>query len=182
MPSSVSPRRTACAGLLAAPLLVAACGARGPLDIVVVQELPELDASADALSSTDGQPGAVDAASDSAPGPTPEAGGRPGFDAGGLLACGGCLAQNCGMQLQACITSQSCVMTLQCVFTMCLSGGAPDVSCILSNCGGPQALGGLVGIFTCVSSQCPGCLGALGGLGGGGGGLPGGGGTGGAGG
>jgi hypothetical protein len=177
MPNSVSPRRAACAALLAAPLLIVACGARGPLDIVVVQELPEADAGADVSSSVDGQPGGPEAS----PGPTPEAGGRPGFDAGGLLACTGCLAQNCGKQLQACITSQSCVTTLQCVFTMCFSGGVPDINCALSNCGGPQALPALAGIFTCVSTQCPGCLGALGGLGGGGG-LPGGGGTGGAGG
>jgi hypothetical protein len=178
MKRSVSPRRTACAALLGAPLLVVACGARGPLEIVVVQELPGLDAGADVSSSVDGQPDASEDATEGAPQPTPEAGGPPGFDAGGLLACGGCLAQNCSMQIQACITSQTCVATLQCVFTMCLSGGTPDPTCILSKCGGPQVLmGPLVGVFTCIASNCSGCLGALGGLGGGG--LPGGGGSGG---
>jgi hypothetical protein len=178
MHHTVSLRRTACAALLAAPLLAVACGARGPLDVVVIQELPEADAGAGAdVSSSVDAPGAPEAA----PQPMPEAGGPPGFDAGGLLACGGCLAQNCSMQIQGCIGSTTCLSTATCALTNCLSGGAPNVGCILQQCadGGFQSLGDLVGLFTCVASNCSGCLGALGGLGGlgggAGGGLPGGG-------
>jgi hypothetical protein len=168
---SVSPRRTVCAALLAAPVLVAACGARGPLDVVVVEEPPGTDAGAgaDVSSPLDGQP-APEAAPEGGPSPSRDAAGPPGFDAGGLLACGGCLAQNCSMQIQACIGSTTCLSTATCAVTMCLSGGAPNVGCILQQCadGGLASFADLVGLFTCVATNCSGCLGALGGLVGGG--------------
>jgi hypothetical protein len=172
MAKSLSPRRMAWAALLAVPTLVAACGARGPLDIVVV-EGQEADAGAgvDAAATVD----ASEVAPEASP---PEAGGPPGFDAGGLINCGTCLYESCGAQVLACITSNTCLTTAQCAVTMCFAGGMPDPLCILQKCanGDPQALSSLIGVFTCVAVTCGmQCTSVLGGLLGGGG-VPGGGG------
>ncbi len=169
MPKSLSLRRLVCAVLLAVPLVGVGCGARGPLDIVVVQEPLDAGAGAEA-SSLDAPLGAPEASMPGLP-------GLPGIDAGGLLACGSCLQQHCGMQIGACFQSSTCLATAGCVVTNCLSGGAPNLGCITQQCadGGVQSLLDLYGLFTCVGTNCPGCTGALGGLGGlgGGGGAPG---------
>lgn len=171
MPNSHSLRRMVCTALVTAPLVVAGCGARGPLDVVVVEEpldsgagAPSFDAPAEAPS--------IDAPR-GAPGP-----GLPGFDAGGLLSCGTCLQQHCGTQLLMCIQSSTCLSTAQCVLSNCLSGGMPDPICVTQKCadGGFQSFGDLIQVFTCIGTNCPGCtsaLGGLGGLGGGGGGSSG---------
>ncbi len=161
MQNSSSLRRTACAAVLIGASLVAGCGARGPLDIVVVEA--QLDAAVDVTPGVDAQ-APVDA-------PVTEAAGPAGFDAGGLVNCGACLAQQCGSQVFSCLTASACQTTLQCAVTMCISGGAPNIGCVLQCANGDmQALGQLTGLFGCVTSNCSQCIGALGALGGGGGG------------
>lgn len=155
-------------------LVLVACGARGPLDVTVIEEVPTpeggatLDAPVDVVDATD----ATDASEE-------EAAGR---DAGALVNCGTCVAQSCGQELLTCITSTACRTALQCVVTMCLTGGTPDFTCINSCTNGDNtALAQLVGAFTCIIQTCgTQCTSVLGGLTGGGG--AGGGGTGGGGG
>jgi hypothetical protein len=155
MPNPVSLRRTASAALLAAPTLVVACGARGPLDIVVVQE--QGDAGEAAPDAPVGEPDVS------------LGGGPPGFDAGGLINCGECLVQKCGPQFLACIISTPCRTTLQCAATTCLAGGMPDPLCVAQCANGDQQLLIQLGaLFLCVSDGCgKQCTNALGGLGGG---------------
>jgi hypothetical protein len=175
MPNSFSLRRTACAAILVVPCLVAACGARGPLDIVVVEG--QLDAAVDVTPGLDAQ--AVDAPGEAAAEAGDHETGPAGFDAGPLVNCGACLAQQCGTQIFACLTASACQTTLQCAVTMCISGGAPDIACVLKCANGDaQAIGQLTGLFGCITSNCSECLGALGALGGLGGGGGGGGGNG----
>jgi hypothetical protein len=167
MPNPFSLRRASFAVAFSVSVVTAACGARGPLDVVVVEE--QRDAAADVSASVD------------APVEAPQT-GLPGFDAGGLVSCGTCLAQNCQSQIVGCISTPSCQSTIQCVVTMCLGGGSANLlGCVAGQCagdGGFQSLASLIGLFQCVSSNCPTCGMALGGLlgggGGGGGGLPGG--------
>jgi hypothetical protein len=162
----ISLRRASFAAAFSVAVLTAACGARGPLDIVVVEEQPP-DAGAEVSSS-------VDAAPDSTQVGPPI--GLPGLDSG-LVACGMCLAQNCGSEIGACIAMPSCRSTLQCVATMCLAGGSANLPvCVYSQCAGDAgltALTSLLPLFQCVMG-CPTCGSSLGGLGGGGGGMPGG--------
>ncbi len=177
MPNPFSLRRASFAVAISVAFVTAACGARGPLDIVVVEEQPPgADAGADVSSSVDA---AIDATPD-----VPQV-GLPGFDAGGLASCGTCLVQNCGSQIGSCIANPSCESTIQCVATMCLAGGggtANLLGCVTTQCageGGLESLTSILGLFQCVTGNCPSCTSALGGLlggggGGGGGGLPGG--------
>lgn len=178
MPSTRSLLRATPAALLAAAAL-AACGSRGPLDVVIVEEGP-LEGGAD-VSVVEAAAGGGDA-SDAAN--TVEAGndgGGPlnGFDGGPLFNCGSCIVQSCGQQFLTCITNTQCATALQCVFTTCLaslgSGGIPDPSCFATCANGdPTVTGQLSGAILCVvsscGSQCAGAIGSLGGLGGGGGG------------
>jgi hypothetical protein len=151
-------RRTARAAVVASPALLAACGARGPLEVTSVRE-PEGGA---APAGDDAQASPVDA------GAVPEAQAEGGgFDGGPLLSCGTCLAQHCGMQLYACLASATCRTTLECAATKCLSGGAPNLGCVLTcSNGDPASLTPLVGLFGCVTgncgSQCVSLLGSLG--------------------
>jgi hypothetical protein len=163
---------------LAIAALVSACGARGPLDIIVVEEsAPDasaeagahVDAAGEASSEAGDAPSeaktdAIEAAVDSS----------TGADANPIVACGTCLAQTCGTQLLTCVTSSGCIAALQCVATMCLTGGTPDIQC-LGNCTNGDAMTQqqLLSVLGCVLGNCPTCtsaLGGLGGLGGGGGG------------
>jgi hypothetical protein len=179
-------RRALLGSTLAAATIVCACGARGPLDIIVVEQLPadasvdvatrDIEASVEATADVqadglaDGPASAMDAA--------PEA---MGFDGGILVNCGSCLVQSCGNDVLTCVTSQGCITALQCVATGCLTGGTPNFGCIQGCTNGnsttEQQLLTLVG---CVIGNCGmSCAGALGGLGGTGGGTGGGGGGGG---
>ena len=67
--------------------------------------------------------------------------GRPGrgrgrgrragsFDGGPVVDCVSCVGQSCGSQLLTCVISTTCRTALQCVVTTCLSGGAPDLTCV----------------------------------------------------
>jgi hypothetical protein len=165
----ISLRRASFAGAFFVAVLTAACGARGPLDIVVVEEQPPPDAGADVASSVD------------APPDSPQVGppvGLPGLDSG-LVTCGMCLAQNCGSEIGMCISTPSCQSTLQCVATTCLAGGSANLlGCVTTQCAGDAGLAALTSLFPlfqCIMG-CPTCGSALGGLlgGGGGGGMPGG--------
>ncbi len=171
---SLASRRALFSAALAAPVLVVACGSRGPLDVIeIVQGSPDasvtVDAHLDAPSETndvavhDALPDVIDAA--------PEAMG--GFDGGPIVNCGSCLVQSCGQQLLTCLTATACTTALQCVVQMCLTGGTPSLQC-LGGCTGsdPTTQQDVLSVIGCVigtcGSQCAGALGGLGGLGGGG--------------
>ena len=172
-PPSCGSRRVPVGALLAGAALVCACGARGPLDIIVVEVGPS-----DASMTADVQ---VDASSEDAPEAAREA--MPdvleatgdtsmGMDGGPLGNCGTCVAQNCGNQLVACITAPGCTTALQCVATMCLTGGMPNLQCVTGcTMGNTTTESQLLSVFGCVIGTCgTDCTGLLGGLGGGGGG------------
>ncbi len=168
-------RRALVATSLAAAALVCACGARGPLDVTIVEEVP--DAGADVAAKLDANADRVDALVEAAPdvleAAAPEA--SMGFDGGPLLNCGSCLINSCGTQLFTCLTSPGCGTALQCVVTNCVTGGTPNIGC-LGNCTGGSATTQqqLLAVFGCVigncGSQCTSVLGGFGGGGGGGGG------------
>lgn len=169
-------RRVTVGSGLAAAALVCACGARGPLDIIVVEQSPAADASLDAKAVEAGfeaADGPSEAARDVFEAEAPEA--SMGFDAGPLGNCGACLVNSCGTQLLTCITAPACTTALQCVATSCLTGGMPDLGC-LGNCtkGNATTEMQLLSVIGCVigtcGTNCAGVLGGLGGLGGGGGG------------
>src|SRR5579885_3481138 len=104
------PRRAIPAAAVVA-LAFVACGARGPLDVEIVQETP-----ADAAVEANVVEAGVDAADATDAADAPDETGRPGFDGGPLVNCGQCIAQSCGQQLLTCITSAACRTALQCVF------------------------------------------------------------------
>jgi hypothetical protein len=154
--------------------LVSGCGARGPLDVIIVEETPA-DASMDAKvldGSTDGD-GVADAFPDALES-GPEA-GDGGSDGNPLFSCGQCLLESCGNQVITCITASACTTALQCAVTTCLASGTPDLSCI-GNCANGDSMTEtqLLSVIGCVvgtcGTDCVGLLGGLGGLGGGGGG------------
>jgi hypothetical protein len=168
MASPLAPRRFLVGISLAAAAVVAACGARGPLDIIVVEEAP-VDASVDvhaeaapeaSSEASDGSPDVVDAA--------PDTSMTMGFDGGPLFNCGTCLVQTCGTQLLTCITSSGCTTALQCVATTCLTGGMPSISCLTGCTNGDETTEQqLLSVIGCVLGNCPTCTSALTGLGGG---------------
>ena len=151
-------------------VLLVACGARGPLDITVIEEAPGdggsdgalVEASVDASDAGDGGESARDAEEQEA----------AGFDGGPLVNCATCVGESCGQQLITCVTDTNCLNALQCVATTCIgSGGLPDPTCIETCTNGDStALGDLIGAFTCILTSCgSSCTSVLGGLGGGGG-------------
>ncbi len=170
-------RRLFVGSALASAAVVCACGSRGPLDVVVVEQVPAdaaadahheagLDATADVTEAAamDAPPDIVDAPPDTM---------MMGFDAGPLGNCGICLAQSCGSQLLTCVTSSGCTAALQCVATTCLTGGNPDPTCFLGCASDSTTQMQLLSVVGCILGNCSSCLGALsglGGLGGGGGG------------
>jgi hypothetical protein len=176
---SLALRRALFSAALAAPVLVVACGSRGPLDIEVIREYPDASASLDAIADVPGETSdvaahdvladVIDAAPDVMVGP----------DGGPLVNCGSCIAQSCGQQVITCITSTTCRTALQCVVQMCLTGGMPSLTC-LGGCTGsdPTTQMDVLAVIGCIvgtcGSQCTGALGGLGGGGGGGGGSGGG--------
>jgi hypothetical protein len=157
--------------LVAGSALVAACGARGPLD-----DDGPLDAGSTAdvvvaVDAADAQPPPV---MDAAPPPTKDA--AP--EGGSIIACGECLLGKCGSDIFACVRDAACQKTFQCVVTDCLAsgGGTPSPACLFK-CASGDVKGALeiVQIFTCVTGTCGAdcnslLSGLLGGLGGGGGG------------
>lgn len=152
---------------MAGLLLVAACGSRGPLDIGLIYGADGGDASVVDATPDVAQEATVDAPVDA----PAEASGDGAVD-GGVLACGSCIAQNCGADIVTCVTNMACRTALTCVAQKCLMGGMPDPQCI-GTCtnNDPMQLAQLFAIFQCVITNCgTQCAGALGGLGGGGGG------------
>ena len=147
--------------------LVAACGARGPLDS---DPLPEAGApDVVVVDAADAEPPVPDAAVvDAAP------------EGGSIIECGSCLITECSGGIIECVQTPACRQTLQCVVGDCLaSGGTPSPACLFTCASGD--VGGalkIFQIFQCVTGKCgPDCgsvlsglLGGLGGLGGGGGG------------
>jgi hypothetical protein len=176
---SLSLRRALFSAALAAPVLVVACGARGPLDIEVIKEFPEGSVPLDAVADVPGETSDV-AANDVLADVIDAAPEAMGPDGGPLVNCGSCIAQNCGQQLITCLTSTGCRTALQCVVQMCLTGGMPSLQC-LGGCTGsdPMTQQQVLTVLGCIvgtcGSQCAGALGGLGGGGGGGGGGSGGG-------
>ncbi len=154
---------------LGAAALVSACGARGPLDIIVVEEVADASVDAHAEASKDASKEASDGPTD-APGDVQDATPDTSmpFDGGPLFNCGTCLVQTCGTQLLTCITSPACTTALQCVTTTCLTSGTPDISC-LTGCTGGDATTQmqLLSVIGCIIGNCPTCTSALAGLGGG---------------
>ncbi len=154
---------------LAAAALVSACGARGPLDIIVIEEVPDasLDAHAEAShdASHEGSDGPTDAPGDVRDA-TPDT-AMP-FDGGALFNCSTCLVQTCGTQLLTCVTATACTTALQCVATTCLTSGTPDISCLTGCTGGDSTTEmQLLSVIGCIIGNCPTCTSALAGLGGG---------------
>lgn len=164
-------RRALVGTALAAAALVCACGARGPLDITVVVETPDtgadvavpLDAASDAADAPpEATADVLEASPDTSMGP----------DGGPLVNCGSCIANTCGTQVVACVTSSTCATALQCTATMCLTGGTPNIQCVLGCTNGDaMTQQQLLSVFGCVLGNCgSSCTSVLGGLGGGGGG------------
>jgi hypothetical protein len=156
---------------LAAAALVSACGARGPLDIIVIEETPDasLDARVEASVEASGEAGDASPDVDAF-----EAASMP-VEAGPIPECIMCLTQTCGTTLLTCVTSSGCIAALQCAATTCLTGGTPDLGCI-EGCtnGDATTQQQLLSVIACVIGNCPTCTSVLtslgGGIGGGGGG------------
>ena len=106
----------ACSTLL---VLVAACGARGPLDITVIEE--SSDAGADVLEASV-EAGDASDASDAAP----DQGMGFGLPDSGPIACVACVGEMCGMDLEMCLTDSGCLSALECIVSMCVTGGTPE--------------------------------------------------------
>ena len=148
--------------------VIAACGARGPLDddAVLDASTTGADVGTDDVSIIpDAAPPPVDAPADSA------------SEGGSIVECGACLIQSCGADILKCVQATGCRTTLQCVATKCLGGGTPSPACLF-NCAAGDPTGALqiFQIFQCVTGKCgPDCTSVLGGILGGGGGGGGGG-------
>jgi hypothetical protein len=167
---SLASRRALFSAALATPVLVVACGSRGPLDIEVIREYPDASAPVDAIADVPGE--TSDVAHDVLADVIDAAPEAMGPDANPVTACVQCLTQTCGQQLLTCITSTGCRTALQCVVQTCLGGGGmPSLQC-LGGCTGsdPTTQSQVLMTISCVLSNCSACTGALGGLGGGGGG------------
>jgi hypothetical protein len=146
--------------------LAVACGARGPLDTVVIEKV-YVEASVDSSVADVTNDTAADAPADVPSEAPAEAEVDAGFDAGGPINCVTCLTDNCGTTLVTCVTDPGCLMALQCTAQMCLTGGTPNLQC-LGNCtGGDAAIQqDLLSTIGCVIGNCPACTSLLGGLGG----------------
>jgi hypothetical protein len=152
--------------------LLVACGARGPLDVEVIDVYPDAGPTVD--SSID----ATDSASEAATDAGTDGQGDDGADGTGnpVVDCVTCVGQMCGSDLVSCLTNTDCRADVQCIVQMCLTGGTGgvDFQCI-GNCtsSDPAAGGQAITAFTCIltgcGAQCTSLLGGLGGLGGGGG-------------
>jgi hypothetical protein len=171
MAFSYRARRALAATIASAPVLVvvAACGARGPLDTIVIEKVyVEADvvdtsiheASVDVTEAASDVVDAADAAEEVEAAP---------FDGGALVNCGMCVGQNCGTTIVTCVTDPACTTALQCAAQMCLTGGTPNLQCFGSCTDGSAATQmEVLSVIGCVIGNCPDCTGLLGGLTGGG--------------
>jgi hypothetical protein len=162
----------AAAAMVTASVCVIACGARGPLDITVIEETPG-DASVDVVTAD--VAAEASEASDVADARPDRGTGIPGLPDSGIVACGACVVESCGQDLITCITSTDCRAALQCIATTCLASGTPDPSCIAGCSTDPAALGQAITGLTCIITSCGSeCTSVIAGLTGGGGGTGGG--------
>jgi len=162
-----SPLSRRVASFLLVSGALVACGARGPLeDVVIVQAGATADAGASAADASMPQQD-IDTGAPTGP-------GQIFADAGGLLGCGACVTTQCGMQIQMCLQDPACTAALQCIATTCLgvlggdsgagSSGGGGANCFLQ-CAS-SGLGNLVPILTCITGTCGAdCGSLLGGLG-----------------
>jgi hypothetical protein len=102
--------------------------------------------------------------------------GGGGSGGGGPLACLSCINQECPA-IQECLFDQTCQSGLICAFQDCLSGGSPDLGCMLGCFNGDfqaafQAFQAVQCFFTNCAQTCGGLIPGL--PGGGGPGNPGG--------
>lgn len=136
-------------------LLALGCGSRGPLDIDG-RYYDERDSGIADGSTTDTGGSDTGAVVDA----TPEA----GRDAGPLVNCGQCVAQNCQSQFVACFTNTDCRNALQCAVQNCFGNGGFDQSCLINKCAMDlKGFAQLLGVVTCVASKCgQDCIGVLG--------------------
>ena len=115
-----------------------ACGSKGPLETTPITFA---DASVDATADVQ----------DAAP--------RDVVDAGPdrsnpVIACGQCVASECGKTIVTCLTDATCRNLLGCVTTQCLPQGA-DIGCMLNCAGGDfAALVPVLSIVQCVTTKC----------------------------
>ncbi len=174
----VPARGVLCLVLLSAAL--AGCGARGPLDLEVIEVTPEggVDASLPADTGVDSTVDSSDASMDSEPDVIADvAEATADAPQPNPIDCGMCVAQQCGMDFLTCFQDPTCRMVLQCVFMQCFGGaGGVDPQCVLTCSNGNfMELAQILKIVACIGTSCgPVCMGLFGdggiGLGGGGGG------------
>jgi predicted small lipoprotein YifL len=169
--SQLRARSLAVPVAIAGAIGLAACGARGPLEVDVIDVYPDAGPTSDA-SILDAAPEAT------LPDAAPDATGDDAADGNGnpVVDCVSCVGQMCGTDLIDCLTNTDCRTDVQCIVQMCLTGGTGgfDIGC-LGTCtaSDPAAGGQAITAFTCIlmgcGSQCTSLLGGLGGLGGSGG-------------
>ncbi|MFO0663253.1 MAG: hypothetical protein U0174_04840 [Polyangiaceae bacterium] len=148
-----------------------ACGSRGPLDDFTTIEVVK-DSSTNTVDSEvfiDATP-TVDASTKDVRDAADE---RSQIDK--VIDCAQCLNNNCGDKFTSCFANAACRDTFQCAITQCLSGGQPDLGCVLNCANGDLGqLAAILGVVQCpltkCKTDCPDLLSLLGGLGGGGGG------------
>ncbi|MDB4944971.1 MAG: hypothetical protein JWP97_4505 [Labilithrix sp.] len=150
--------------------LLVACGSRGPLDddgpVVSTLDsgaLPADAADAGELPSDAATP--EDGAGHDGGGPDggkTDGGHDAGAEGGTIVDCGSCLVGSCGTQILACVQSPSCRTTLQCVASTCLSGGTPNLGCVLG-CAAGDLAGALqiFQVFQCATGTCGSDCGAV---------------------
>jgi len=135
-------------------VLATSCGSRGPLDIDgrYYDERDSGVADASVTDSSNDGSASVDAAAEA------------GRDAGPLVNCGQCVAQNCQSQFVACFTNTDCRNALQCAVQNCFGNGGFDQSCLINKCAMDlKGFAQLLGVVTCVASKCgQDCIGVLG--------------------
>ena len=159
---SIAPPRSSFVIAFSAVVLVVACGARGPLD----DDGPLVSADA---ATTDGPTSLTDAdlPDASIDGPSlRDAEPDAASEGGSIIDCGQCVIGTCGTSILMCLQSTGCRTTLQCVATTCLSGGTPDLACVVG-CAAGDLSGALeiFQVFQCVTGTCGSdCGSVLGGL------------------
>lgn len=197
MPFRYPLRTMVGATLCSLPVVVVACGGRGPLDT----DIAAYDAP-DAAGLLGDDAGGVEPGVDSGarPGRSPDSGkqpakdagvpGLPGFpglgaDAGPAGACFTCAQAMCGTQVTACASSPTCVEEGFCDLMTCLGGsgttpggagaglGGLDLAC-LQKCGSDstasqELMSALLCVFGSCGSPCLGAITSLGSSSGGGG-------------
>lgn len=82
------------------------------------------------------------------------------------LECVQCIQEKCGDKVSECLSDSVCVKGIQCSITKCMSGGSPDVTCMLECFDGDyMAVLKALSVLTCVSQTCgESCMSLLNGL------------------